>query len=253
MTLFDLTGKTAIVTGSSRGIGRAIAGTLAGAGANVVISSRKQDQCETAAAEIRATGGKAAAIAAHAGDPAQLKALVEATRQHFAAADILVCCAGVNPHYGPMVEMPDAVFDRILDANVKNVLYLAGLVLPEMAARRDGAILILSSIAGLRGTRGLGGYAISKAAEMQLARNLALEWGTHNIRVNCIAPGLIRTEFARALWADEALLKRRLEATPLGRLGEPEDIAGAALLLVSPAGRYITGQTLVIDGGVTSA
>jgi NAD(P)-dependent dehydrogenase (short-subunit alcohol dehydrogenase family) len=253
MTLFDLTGKTAIVTGSSRGIGRAIAEALAGAGANVVISSRKQDQCEDAAAAIRAAGGSAHAVAAHAGDPAQLKALVEATRQKFAAADILVCCAGVNPHYGPMVEMPDAAFDRIMSANVKNVLYLSGLVLPEMAARRDGAILILSSIAGLRGTRGLGGYAISKAAEMQLARNLALEWGAHNIRVNCIAPGLIRTEFARALWEDETLVKRRLEATPLGRLGEPEDIAGAALLLVAPAGRYITGQTLVIDGGVTVA
>ncbi len=253
MTLFDLTGKTAIVTGSSRGIGRAIAEALAGAGAKVVVSSRKQDACEEAAAAIRAKGGSAVAVAAHAGDQAQLKALVEATRQKFGAADILVCCAGVNPHYGPMVEMPDAAFDRIMSANVKNVLYLSGLVLPEMAARRDGAILILSSIAGLRGTRGLGGYAVSKAAEMQLARNLALEWGAHNIRVNCIAPGLIRTEFARALWEDEALLKRRLEATPLGRLGEPEDIAGAALLLVAPAGRYITGQTLVVDGGVTAA
>jgi NAD(P)-dependent dehydrogenase (short-subunit alcohol dehydrogenase family) len=253
MTLFDLTGKTAIVTGSSRGIGLAIAEALASAGANVVISSRKQDQCDKAAAAIRASGGKAAAVAAHAGDPAQLKALVDATRRNFAAADILVCCAGVNPHYGPMVEMPDAAFDRILAANVKYVLYLAGLVLPEMAAKRDGAIVILSSIAGLRGTRGLGGYAVSKAAEMQLTRNLALEWGAHNIRVNCIAPGLIRTEFARALWEDEALLARRLEATPLGRLGEPDDIAGAALLLASPAGRYITGQTIVVDGGVTAA
>ncbi len=253
MTLFDLTGKTAIVTGSSRGIGRAIAEALAGAGAKVVISSRKQDQCEAAASAIRAAGMSALAVAAHAGDQAQLRNLVDATRQNLGAADILVCCAGVNPHYGPMVEMPEAAFDRIFAANVKNVLYLSGLVLPEMAARRDGAILILSSIAGLRGTRGLGGYAVSKAAEMQLTRNLALEWGAHNIRVNCIAPGLIRTEFARALWEDEALVTRRLEATPLGRLGEPEDIAGAALLLVSPAGRYITGQTLVVDGGVTVA
>ena len=253
MTLFDLTGKTAIVTGSSRGIGRAIAEALADAGANVVISSRRQEQCDAAADAIRASGGRAASIAAHAGDPAQLKSLAEATRREFGAIDILVCCAGVNPHYGPMAEMPDAAFDRILSANVKNVLYLSALVLPEMAARRDGAIVILSSIAGLRGTRGLGGYAVSKAAEMQLARNLALEWGAHNIRVNCIAPGLIRTEFARALWEDETLVKRRLEATPLARLGEPEDIAGAALLLVSPAGRYITGQTIVIDGGVTAA
>jgi len=253
MTLFDLTGKTAIVTGSSRGIGRAIAEALAGAGARVVISSRKQAACDEVAAAIRSAGGQAIAVAAHAGDMAQLEALVEATRRQCGAADILVCCAGVNPHYGPMVEMPEAAFDRILAANVKNVLYLAGLVLPDMAARRDGAIVVLSSIAGLRGTRGLGGYAVSKAAEMQLTRNLALEWGAHNIRVNCIAPGLIRTEFARALWEDAALVARRLEATPLGRLGEPEDIAGAALLLASPAGRYITGQTIVVDGGVTAA
>lgn len=253
MTLFDLTGKTAVVTGSSRGIGRAIAEALAGAGAKVVISSRKQAACEEVAAAIRTSGGTAIAVAAHAGDMAQLKGLVDATRQQFGAADILICCAGVNPHYGPMIEMTESAFDRILAANVKNVLYLAGLVLPEMAARRDGAIVILSSIAGLRGTRGLGGYAVSKAAEMQLTRNLALEWGAHNIRVNCIAPGLIRTEFARALWEDQALLARRLEATPLGRLGEPEDIAGAALLLASSAGRYITGQTIVVDGGVTAA
>ena len=253
MTLFDLTGKTAIVTGSSRGIGRAIAEALAGAGARVVISSRKQDSCDEAAASIRSAGGSAFAVAAHVGDKAQLKALVDATRQKFGAADILVCCAGINPHYGPMVEIADTAFDRIMAANVKSVLYLAGLVLPEMAARRDGAIVILSSIAGLRGTRGLGAYAVSKAAEMQLARNLALEWGAHNIRVNCIAPGLIRTEFARALWQDEALVARRLEQTPLARLGEPEDIAGAALLLASPAGRYITGQTIVVDGGVTAA
>ncbi len=253
MTLFDLTGKTAIVTGSSRGIGRAIAEALAGAGARVVISSRKQDSCDETAASIRSAGGSALAVAAHVGDKAQLKALVDATRQKFGAADILVCCAGINPHYGPMVEIADTAFDRIMAANVKSVLYLAGLVLPEMAARRDGAIVILSSIAGLRGTRGLGAYAVSKAAEMQLARNLALEWGVHNIRVNCIAPGLIRTEFARALWQDEALVARRLEQTPLARLGEPEDIAGAALLLASPAGRYITGQTIVVDGGVTAA
>ena len=252
MTLFDLTGKTAIVTGSSRGIGRAIAETLAAAGAKVVISSRKQDSCEAVAAAIRKTGGAAAAIAAHIGDKAQLQGLAAATRAAFGTIDILVCNAGVNPHYGPLVEIPDAAFDRIIAANVRSVMYLAGLVLPEMAARRDGAIVIMSSIAGLRGTMGLGAYSISKAADMQLARGLALEWGPHNIRVNCIAPGLIRTEFARALWEDEALVARRLEATPLRRLGEPEDIAGAALLLASPAGRYITGQTIVVDGGVTS-
>jgi NAD(P)-dependent dehydrogenase (short-subunit alcohol dehydrogenase family) len=253
MTLFDLAGKTAIVTGSSRGIGRAIAETLAAAGAKVVISSRKQGPCEEVAAAIRGTGGAAAAIACHIGDKAQLERLVAETRKAFGTIDILVCNAGVNPHYGPMVDIPDASFDRIIAANVRSVMHLAGLVLPEMAARRDGAIIIMSSIAGLRGTMGLGAYSISKAADMQLARGLALEWGPHNIRVNCIAPGLIKTEFARALWEDETLVARRLEATPLRRLGEPEDIAGVALLLASPAGRYITGQTIVVDGGVTSA
>jgi NAD(P)-dependent dehydrogenase (short-subunit alcohol dehydrogenase family) len=252
MTLFDLTGKTAIVTGSSRGIGRAIAAALAEAGAGVVISSRKEDQCEAVAAELRAAGRRALGIAAHVADKAQLKRLVERTRAELGAPDILVCCAGVNPHYGPLVEIEDGAFDRIMAANVRNILYLASLVLPDMAARRDGAIVILSSIAGLRASRGLGGYAISKAAEMQLARSLAQEWGAHNIRVNCIAPGLIRTEFARALWEDETLVAKRLDVTPLARLGEPEDIAGAALLLASPAGRYITGQTIVIDGGATA-
>jgi NAD(P)-dependent dehydrogenase (short-subunit alcohol dehydrogenase family) len=253
MRLFDLGGKTAIVTGSSRGIGRAIADLLAAAGANVVISSRKQAACEDAAAAIRKAGGRAAAIAAHVGDKAQLEALVAAARREFGAIDILVCCAGVNPHYGPIAEIPDPAFDRIMATNVRSILWLAAMVLPEMAARKDGAIVIMSSIAGLRGTAGLGAYSISKAADMQLARGLALEWGRHNIRVNCIAPGLIKTDFARALWEDEALVARRLEATPLARLGEPEDIAGAALLLCSQAGAYITGQTLVVDGGVTSA
>ena len=253
MTLFDLTGKTAIVTGSSRGIGRAIAEALAEAGARTVISSRKQEACDGAAAAIRAKGGTAAAIACHIGDRAQLDKLVTETRRQFGAIDILVCCAGVNPHYGPMVEIPDTAFDRIMSSNVRSVMHLAGLVLPEMAARRDGAVVLMSSIAGLRGTAGLGAYSISKAAVMQLARGLALEWGPHNIRVNAIAPGLIKTDFASALWEDEALVTRRIEATPLRRLGEPEDIAGAALLLASPAGAYITGQTIVVDGGVTSA
>jgi NAD(P)-dependent dehydrogenase (short-subunit alcohol dehydrogenase family) len=253
MTLFDLTGKTAIVTGSSRGIGLAIAEALAEAGATVVISSRKQEACDAAAGAIRAKGGKAAAIACHIGERAQLENLVMETRRQCGAIDILVCSAGVNPHYGPMVEIPDAAFDRIIAANVRSVMVLAGMVLPEMAARRDGAVVLMSSIAGLRGTMGLGAYSISKAAVMQLARGLALEWGPHNIRVNAIAPGLIKTDFARALWEDETLVARRIEATPLRRLGEAEDIAGAALLLASPAGRYITGQTIVVDGGVTSA
>ena len=252
MRLFDLTGKTAIVTGSTRGIGRAIAELFAEAGANVVISSRKADACESVAAAIRAAGGTAAAIPCHVGDAAQRAALVARAREAFGAIDILVCNAGINPYYGPLADIGDDTFDRIMAVNVRGALALSALVLPEMAARRDGAIIIVSSVAGLRGTAGLGAYAISKAADMQLARNLALEWGPHNIRVNCIVPGLIKTDFARALWEDAALMERRLAATPLGRIGEPEEIAGAALLLAAPAGRFITGQTIVIDGGATA-
>jgi NAD(P)-dependent dehydrogenase (short-subunit alcohol dehydrogenase family) len=253
MHLFDLGGKTAIVTGSSRGIGRAIAETLAEAGARVVISSRKLAECERVAAEIRAGGGSAAALACHVGDEAQRAALVDGTRKIFGAADILVCNAAVNPYYGPLAEIGDAAFDRLMASNIRSVLRLAGLVLPEMAARRDGAIIIVASIAGLRGSPGLGAYGISKAADMQLARSLAVEWGKHNIRVNCLAQGVIKTEFARALWEDAELMERRLAATPLGRIGEPSDVAGAALLLASAAGRYITGQTIVIDGGAMIA
>ena len=253
MRLFDLAGKTAVITGSSRGIGRAIAEAFAAAGARVVISSRKADACAAAADAIRAAGGTAAAIACHIGDKAQLERLVTETRAAFGTIDILVCCAGINPYYGPLEKVDDAMFDRIMATNVRSNLTLAALVRGEMAARRDGAIIIVSSIAGLRGTAGLGPYAISKAADMQLARNLALEWGKDNIRVNCLAPGLIRTDFARALWEDEALMRQRLAATPLGRIGEPEEVAGAALLLASPAGRFITGQTIVIDGGVMIA
>jgi NAD(P)-dependent dehydrogenase (short-subunit alcohol dehydrogenase family) len=251
MTLFDLTGKTAIVTGSSRGIGRAIAETFAEAGARVVISSRKAAACAEVAAAIAAKGGTAAPIPCHIGEQKQLENLVAETRARFGTIDILVCNAGINPYYGPIAEIPDQTFDRIMAANVRSSIRLAALVLPEMAARGDGAVILMSSIAGLRASNGLGAYAISKAADMALVRSLALEWGRHNIRVNCIAPGIIKTDFARALWEDEALITRRLAATPLGRIGEPEDVAGTALLLASPAGRHITGQTIVIDGGVT--
>ena len=253
MGRFDLGGKVAIVTGSSRGIGRAIAEALAEAGAAVVISSRKPAACAEVAAAIEAAGGRAAAIPCHIGEPAQLAALVEGTQARFGALDILVCNAAVNPYHGPLAAIEDATFDKVLAGNVKSVLQLARLAQPAMAARGGGAIIIISSIAGLRASANLGAYAVSKAADMQLARSLALEWGRDNIRVNCLAPGLIKTDFARALWEDEAWLTRRLAATPLGRIGEPADIAGAALLLASEAGRFITGQTLVIDGGVTIA
>ncbi len=253
MGLFDLNGKTAVITGSSRGIGRAIAEAMAGCGARVVISSRKQEACEETAAAIRASGGEAAAIACHVGDKAQLQTLVGQTRARFGAIDILVNNVGVNPVLGPLAQLADDAFDRVIASNVRSALWLSTLVLPEMAARKDGAIILLSSIAAFRGSAGIGAYGIAKAAVNQLARSLACEWGAYNIRVNAIAPGLIKTDFARALWEDDDLARRRIMETPLGRLGTARDIAGAAILLASPAGSFITGQTIVIDGGVTIA
>jgi NAD(P)-dependent dehydrogenase (short-subunit alcohol dehydrogenase family) len=251
--MFNLTGKTAVVTGSSRGIGRAIAEALASAGANVVVSSRKLDACEPVAAAIRDKGQYAFAIPCHIGRREECEALINKSREKFGQIDILVCNAAVNPYYGPMTGLSDEAFNKVMETNVRSNLWLANLVQPEMAARRDGAIIIVSSIGGLKGTDTLGIYAISKAADMQLARNLAIEWGPHNIRVNCIAPGLVRTDFARALWENPKLLEQTEKRTPLRRIGDPDDIAGAAVFLASRAGAWLTGQTIVIDGGVTIA
>jgi NAD(P)-dependent dehydrogenase (short-subunit alcohol dehydrogenase family) len=253
MSIFDLTGKTAIITGSSKGIGRAIAEQMARFGANVVVSSRKAPACEEVVAGITRAGGKAVAIPAHIGDKAALQNLVDTTIKSFGRIDILVCNAAVNPYYGPLAGISDEAFDRIMDSNIRSNLWLCNMVLPGMAERKDGAVIIVSSIGGLRGSTMLGAYAISKAADMQLARNLAVEWGAHNIRVNAIAPGLVRTDFARALWENKEVLEQTLKQAPLGMIGEPVDIAGTAILLASPAGRFITGQTIVVDGGVTIA
>ncbi|HEX4986534.1 MAG TPA: SDR family oxidoreductase [Burkholderiales bacterium] len=253
MNPFDLSGKTAIVTGSTRGIGRSIAEHLAAAGATVVISSRKTDACLQAAEAIRKAGGDAVAIPANIGEKEQLRHLVEETRRLRDKVDILVCNAASNPYYGPMAGMPDEAFDKILKNNIVSNHWLANLVLPEMAQRRDGSVIIVSSIGGLKGTSALGAYAISKAADMQLARNLAMEWSPHNVRVNCIAPGLVKTDFARALWENPEILKRYETQTPLRRIGEPDDIGGIAVFLSSRAAAFITGQTIVADGGVTIA
>lgn len=250
-SLFDLTGKVAIVTGSTKGIGRAIAEALARAGAKLVISSRKADSCEEVAGVIRSEGLTAVAIPCHIGKREDVEHLVSETRSEFGQIDILVCNAAVNPYYGPMAGLSDDAFTKVIDSNVRSNIWLANLVLPEMAERKDGSLIIVSSIGGLKGSVNLGIYAISKAADFQLARNLAVEWGPHNIRVNCIAPGLVRTDFARTLWENPETLAKAESSTPLRRIGEPEDIAGAAVLLASPAGRWITGQVIVIDGGVT--
>jgi NAD(P)-dependent dehydrogenase (short-subunit alcohol dehydrogenase family) len=249
MSMFDLAGRVAVVTGSSRGIGKAIAMQMALHGARVVISSRKAESCQEVAAEIAAAGGTALAHAAHVGHKEELKGLVDATVARWGRIDVLVCNAAANPHFGPSISITDAALEKVIQTNLYGNIWLCNLVLPGMAERKDGAVIIISSVAGFYGTNFLGAYAISKAADMQLARNLAVEWGPHNIRVNCIAPGVIRTHFAKALWADPQRAAALARRYPLRRLGEPDDIAGIAVMLAAPAGNFITGQTIVADGG----
>ncbi|MBV9824217.1 MAG: SDR family oxidoreductase [Alphaproteobacteria bacterium] len=249
MKLFNLAGKVAIVTGSSRGIGRAIAEAFAEAGARVVISSRHQEACDEVAAAIRDKGGEAIAVAARISDKAQLERLVEQTREAFGPVDILVCNAAINPYYGSLENLSDQLFERMMTNNVLSDLWLAQLVVPDMRAKRDGSIIFTSSIGGLTSSTVIGMYGVTKAADIALCRNLAAEWGPDGIRVNCIAPGLIVTDFARALYEDPERRAKREAETPLRRLGEPEELAGAALLLASRAGSFITGQTIIVDGG----
>lgn len=251
--LFDLSGQVAIITGSSRGIGRAIAERMAEHGARVVISSRKLQACEEVVQAINAKhgAGRAVAMAANISSKDDLAQLVQQTQQQLGPVDVLVCNAASNPYYGPQAGITDEQFRKILDNNIVANHWLIGMVAPQMIERKSGSIIIVSSIGGLRGSPVIGAYCISKAADMQLARNLAVEFGPHNVRVNCIAPGLIKTDFARALWEDADMLKERMSTTPMRRIGEPDEIAGAAVFLASQAGSYVTGQSLVVDGGVT--
>jgi NAD(P)-dependent dehydrogenase (short-subunit alcohol dehydrogenase family) len=253
MSLFSLDGKVAVITGSSRGIGKAIAERLAEHGANVVISSRKAEPCQQVADTINARFGvgRALSIPANISRKEELKSLVERTTEALGRIDVLVCNAASNPYYGPQAGIEDEQFRKILENNVIANHWLINFTVPQMIERRDGSIIIVSSIGGLRASPVIGAYCISKAADFQLARNLALEYGPHNVRVNCIAPGLIKTDFARALWEDPEALKQRSAATPLKRIGEPDEIAGAAVFLASSASSFMTGQSIVIDGGVT--
>jgi NAD(P)-dependent dehydrogenase (short-subunit alcohol dehydrogenase family) len=253
MSLFDLTDKVAVITGSSRGIGRAIAERLAEHGAKVVISSRKQQACDDVAKAINDKIGKrvALAVAANISTKDDLKHLVEETNRVLGPIDALVCNAASNPYYGSQAGITDDQFRKILDNNIVANHWLISFVAPQMIERKDGSITIISSIGGLKGSTILGAYAISKAADMQLARNLACEFGPHNVRVNCIAPGLVKTDFAKALWDNPDNLKAATARSPLLRIGEPDEIAGAAVFLASAAGTFMTGQTMVIDGGAT--
>ncbi len=251
--LFDLTGKTAIITGSSRGIGKAIAHRLAEHGANVVVSSRNGEACAGAIGEINAAIGRDAAIAipANIASKEALQHLVDETQRAFGQIDIVVCNAASNPYFGPMGNISDEQFTKILQNNIVSNHWLIAMCAPQMRARKDGAIIVVSSIGGLRASPVLGAYGISKAADMQLARNLALEFGSDNVRVNAIAPGLVQTDFAKALWDNPAILETYTARSCLRRIGQPDEIAGMAVFLASAAGAFTTGQTFVIDGGQT--
>ena len=250
-SMFDLSGKVAVVTGSTKGIGKAIGAALADHGAKVVVSSRDTGRVAETAKELASGGREVLGIACNVGRKDELQALVDQTRDAWGQIDIVVGNAAINPHYGPSTEIPDDIFAKMMATNIQSNLWLAQMVAGEMRARKDGVIIFTSSIGGLRGSGVIGTYGITKAADIQLARNLAIELGPDNIRVNCIAPGLVKTDFARALWDDPEYAEPRIAATPLRRLGEPEDIAGAAVFLASDAARWLTGQALVVDGGAT--
>jgi dehydrogenase/reductase SDR family protein 4 len=249
--MFDLSGKVAIVTGSTKGIGKSIAENMAVLGAKVIISSRKPEACDVVAKEIRDKGFEATAIPCHIGRKDALEELVSKTIKKYEKIDILVCNAATNPVYGPMLTAGDDAYDKIMDTNVKSVFQICNMVCPAMAERKDGVVIIISSIGGFKGSKNLGLYSLSKAAEQQLVRNLAVEWGPHNIRVNAIAPGLIKTDFAKELWENPDKTAAVERITPLGRLGDPDDIGMLTASLATRAGNYITGQTITIDGGRT--
>lgn len=251
LSLFDLSGKVAVITGSSRGIGRAMAEIFAEAGAKVVISARNLDPCREVVDAIKAKGGEATAITCRISDKAQCENLVAKAIETYGKVDILVCNAAINPHHGPIDGLTDEVFERMMINNVQSNFWLSKLVAPGMRERKDGSIIFIISVAALHASLELPMYGITKAADYALARNLAASWGPDGIRVNCIAPGLVVTQFARVLYEDPERRARREAATPLRRLGLPVDIAGPALLLASPAGAFITGQVLAVDGGTT--
>ncbi len=257
MTLFNLTGKVAIVTGATKGIGEAISHRLAEHGARVAIASRKAEACEKVAAEINEKWGKGIELAipvpCNIGYKEQLQNLVDVTMAKWGQVTTLVCNAAVNPHFGSSIDIPDDAFERIMKSNIMSNHWLCNMVLPQMIARKEGVITIISSVGGHHGSPVIGAYCISKAADMQLARNIAVEFGPKNIRANAVAPGLIKTDFAKALWSDPAILKQAVSGSALKRIGDPDEIAGAVVFLSSAAGAFVTGQTINVDGGVTGA
>jgi NAD(P)-dependent dehydrogenase (short-subunit alcohol dehydrogenase family) len=250
---FDLRGQVAVITGSSKGIGRAAAEIMAALGAKVVISSRKADVCEEVAAGIRKAGGEAITIACNISRRDEIAGLIKGTIETWGKIDTLVCNAAVNPYFGPLAGISEDAFDKIMSSNIKSNLWLCNLALPHMVEQGGGSVVIVSSIGGLRGSAQLGAYGISKAADMQLTRSLAVEWSPKGVRINCVAPGLVKTDFARALWEDPERLKRTVSTAPLRRIGEPDEIGSVIAFLASKASSFMTGTVVIADGGVTIA
>jgi len=251
MNRFDIEGKVAIVTGASRGIGFSIARMLATAGVRVVLSSRKREALDDCAAEIRAAGGDALAIAAHTGQKDTLNALVESTVEQYGGVDILVNNAATNPHFGPVLEAEDSLWQKTIEVNLMGNLWLSQAVVPIMRERGGGKIINIASVVGLEPGHFQGIYSMTKAGIISLTKTLAMELGSDNIQVNAIAPGLIQTQFARVIWENDNVRKEIEAKTPAGRIGQPDDIAGMVLWLASSASDFTTGGVFVIDGGLT--
>ena len=253
MTEFSLDGKVALVTGASRGIGRAIALRLAQAGVKVVVSSRKIENVQPVADEVVASGGEALAVQAHVGRTDEVAALVARTVETFGRVDVAVNNAATNPHFGPLLTAEEWQWDKILDTNLKSVFRVCKAVVPHMEAQGGGKIINTASVAGLRPSGGMGVYSVSKAAMIMLTQVLAMELGHVNIQVNAIAPGVIKTRFSQVLWQTPQIAEPILKSLPLSRFGDPEDVAGLALYLASPASDYVTGAVFVVDGGMNVA
>ena len=251
MSSTTLEQQTALVTGGSRGIGLAIAHALAGAGANVVVAARHGDEVELAAQSIRESGGKAVAVAANVSRAEDVAALVRSAENAYGPVDILVNNAATNLHFGPLLDADDGIWAKMIETNLLSAVRLCRLVVPGMRVKGHGKIINIASIAGIQPGIGQGVYGALKAALIQLTRSLAVELGPDNIQVNAIAPGLIQTRFAQVLHETPTIRQSVEHATPLGRIGEPDEIAGAALYLASSASSFMTGHVLVVDGGLT--
>ena len=254
MSLFNLKNKSFLITGSSKGIGKSIAFHAADHGAQVIISSRKIDTCKETANEINEHCGAEVAfpIQANIAHEEELNNLVDQTNKLLGKIDVLICNAATNPFMGSMADIPSDAFDKVMNNNIKANHILTNLVTPQMIDRKDGVIIIISSVGGTIGSNLIGTYNISKAADIQMVKNIAVEYGHHNIRANTVAPGLIRTDFARGLWENPVIHEQYTKTHPMRRIGEPDEVAGAVIMLASDAGKYINGQTIIVDGGATT-